>query len=219
MPRPRWAPSRARAPPTGPGCSGVRRASWLDPGQSLRAPLAGATRGVLTLHHPRPFQTRERRRCRARAWIVPGLLWGGAGGGFCSGKRRAGAEWVSGKESADLSTAGSTLPRDPQGLITPFLRVRGYEGRYCVVLDSRQSGRLEAHEEVPEAGDKPPVTAYAGGALLFRREVFPSSVCISAHLSPCWGRWRGSKWAFHSPRVTRLNGVPAFMSPKEQIPS
>jgi hypothetical protein len=53
----------------------------------------------------------------------------------------------------------------PHGAITPFLPVGGGEGQYSVVLETRQSGRLEAYEEVPEAGDKPPVSAHADRVL------------------------------------------------------
>lgn len=88
------------------------------------------------------------------------------------------------------------LPRDPQDLIT------GHEGRYCVVFDYTQSVRLDGHEKVHEAGDKPPLTAHAGDVLLVLKEVFPSNMCRLSSPSPCWGRWRANKYTFHGHTVT-----------------
>lgn len=62
-------------------------------------------------------------------------------------------------ESGLGAPRASTLSLDPQRLITFFSPRWSGKGRYCVVVNSRQSGRLGAYEEVPEAGDKPPVTA------------------------------------------------------------
>lgn len=111
------APGRARRWET-------RRSSWRDREQPLRAPLAEATRGALTLHHPSPFLPRERRRCRAPSVGRPGLHWGGVAVD-CVGANR-GARALIGfavLERGLKALRGSTLPLDPQGLIVLFLRV------------------------------------------------------------------------------------------------
>lgn len=92
--------------------------------------------------------------------------------------------------------------------MTPFLHVGGAQGRYCVVFDSRQNGRLNAHEKVCEAGDNRPLTAHASHVFLVRKKGFPSSVCRPSPPSLCWGRWRGNKYTFHSPKVIRIGFLP-----------
>lgn len=147
----------ARAAPGPRSCPGTparascwenHRASWPDAEQPLRVPLAGATRGVLILHHPSPFPHGGRLRRPAASVGRPGLHSGGRVVDCAGTNRRAAAGWAWGQRTP----RGSPLPRDPQVMITLFHRVGEDVRHYCVVVNSRQGTRLDAHEEVPEAG-------------------------------------------------------------------
>lgn len=151
--------------------------------------------------------------------FVSSLHSGGVGSEFCPGRQgRAGAKWVCLGKKRETASRGSTLLRDPRDLITPFLRVGGNVGLYCVFVNSRQRGRREAPEEVPEAGDKPPATAHAGNVLTRLQRGF-SKQCVQAQPpGPALGQvQRLWKWTFHSPRVTWLSGGPTSVSPAQSL--
>lgn len=136
-------PRRARAPRLGRPAVDRRASRPAGGSRPLRRPPARATHRVLTLHHPRPFQPEN----AAGAGPSVDHLWSRVGavgeelgrGGRGVGGTRA-LDGISGKEiwnsgHHEAPTRPPRLWRDPQGLITPFLRVGRDEGRYCVAVD------------------------------------------------------------------------------------
>lgn len=160
----------------GPGAAPARASR----GGHMRSPdLEPST----PLPNPRTLQVPGPRADR------PGSPFRWMGGGSWWGKRwRAGHEWVCWQSEQGVGAPrGSTLLWTPSSLIALFLGAGGFEQRYCaVVYSSKTAGWKRMRKSLKQ------VTSLwqrlTRVMFRVRREVSPSSVSSSAHLSLCWGR-------------------------------